>query len=105
MSSEGKKRVQFRAPRGLVARADALATVLETDRTDILTTALREYLREASHDDHIKQEIAGAYYDDDITARQLTELVGHEEAANFRVLKDQMSEAFIEATAAELSNP
>lgn len=105
MSSEGKKRVQFRAPRGLISRADALATVLETDRTDILTKALREYLREASHDDDITQEIAGAYYDDDITFQQLTELVGHEEAANFRVLKDQLNEEFIEATAAELSNP
>lgn len=104
MNSSEKKRVQFRAPRGLVDRADALATVLETDRTDILTDALREYLREASHDD-VKQEIAGAYYDGGITFQQLTELVGHEEAANFRVLKDQLSEAFVEETAAEMTNP
>lgn len=104
MSSEGKKRVQFRAPQGLIARADALATVLETDRTSILTDALQEYLREASHDDDITQEIAGAYYDDDITFGQLQELVGHEEAANFRVLKEQLSEEFIGETAAELSN-
>ena len=104
MSSEGKRRVQFRAPRGLVERADALATVFESDRTDILVTALREYLREASHDDDVKQEIAGAYYDDDITFEQLKELVGHEEAANFRVLKGQLSESFIEETAEELGN-
>lgn len=104
MSSEGKKRVQFRAPRGLVKRADALATVFETDRTDILTNALREYLREASHDDNIKQEIAGAYYDDDITFQQLKGLVGHEEAANFRVLKSQLSDEFLEETAEELAN-
>lgn len=104
MSSERKKRVQFRAPRGLVERADALATVFETDRTDILTDALREYLREASHDDDVKQEIAGAYYDDDITFQQLKELVGHEEAANFRVLKNQLSEEFLDETAEELAN-
>ncbi|MFP8953164.1 hypothetical protein ACLI4Z_09360 [Natrialbaceae archaeon A-arb3/5] len=104
MSSEGKKRVQFRAPRGLVERADALATVFETDRTDILTNALRGYLREASHDDDIKQEIAGAYYEDDITFQQLKELVGHEEAANFRVLKGQLNEEFLEETAEELAN-
>ena len=104
MSSGGKKRVQFRAPRGLVERADALATVFETDRTDILITALREYLRDASHDDDITQEIAGAYYDDDITFQQLKELVGHEEAANFRVLKNQLSEGFLEGTAEELAN-
>lgn len=103
MGSEGKKRVQFRAPRGLVERADALATVFETDRTDILTDALREYLREASHDDDVKQEIAGAYYDDDITYQQLRGLVGHEEAANFRVLKHQLSEEFLDETAEELA--
>ena len=104
MSPENKKRVQFRAPRGLVERADTLATVFETDRTDILTNALREYLREASHDDDIKQEIAGAYYDDDITFHQLKGLVGHEEAANFRVLKSQLSEEFLEETAEELAD-
>lgn len=104
MSSGGKKRVQFRAPRGLVERADALATVFETDRTDILTNALREYLREAAHDDEITQEIAGAYYDNDITFQQLTELVGHEEAANFRVLKRQLSDEFLDETAEELAD-
>lgn len=104
MGSEGKKRVQFRAPQGLVDRADTLATVLETDRTDILTDALREYLRQAAHDDDLKQEIAGAYYEGDITFQQLTELVGHEEAANFRVLKAQLSEDFLDETADELAN-
>ena len=104
MSSSGKKRVQFRAPQGLVERADTLAAVFETDRTDILTTALREYLRDASHNDDIKQEIAGAYYDDDITFEQLKDLVGHEEAANFRVLTNQLSEEFLVEAADELAN-
>ena len=88
----------------MVERADTLAAVFETDRTDILTTALREYLRDASHNDNIKQEIAGAYYDDDITFEQLKDLVGHEEAANFRVLKNQLSEEFLAEAADELAN-
>ena len=104
MSSRSKKRVQFRAPHGLVERADTLARVFETDRTDILTTALREYLREAAHDDEIKQEIAGAYYDDEITFGQLKELVGHEEVANFRVLKAQLNESFVDDVAEELAD-
>lgn len=98
MSSE-KKRVQFRAPHRLVDRADALATVLGSDRTDILVTALREYLQEAAHDDELKQEIAAAYYDDEITFDQLADLVGREEAANFRVLKQQLDDEY----AAELA--
>jgi predicted transcriptional regulator len=104
MNTESKKRVQFRAPGGLVERADTLATVFETDRTDILISALRDYLRDAAHDDEIKQEIAGTYYDDEITFDELKDLVGHEEAANFRVLKEQLSEEFIAEAAEELSN-
>lgn len=78
--------------------------MFETDRTDILISALRDYLRDAAHDDEIKQEIAGAYYEDEITFDQLQDLVGHEEAANFRVLKQQLSMEFITEAAEELSD-
>jgi predicted transcriptional regulator len=105
MSSESeKKRVQFRAPRGLIDRADTLAAVFETDRTDILISALREYLRDAAHSDEVKQEVAEAYYDDAITFEELQSLVGHEEAANFRLLKQQLSETFLDDVAEELAD-
>lgn len=98
MSSE-KRRVQFRAPDRLIDRADALAAVLGEDRTDVLVTALREYLQDATHDDALVQEIADAYYDDEITYAQLKSLVGAEEAANFRVLKQQLDEAYVDEVA------
>ncbi|MFC7114730.1 hypothetical protein ACFQH2_06805 [Natronoarchaeum sp. GCM10025703] len=105
MGSESKKkRVQFRAPRGLVNRADALAAVFETDRTDILISALRDYLRDAAHSDEMKQEIAEAFYDDDITFEELKDLVGHEEAANFRLLKEQLTDEFVDEVAEELAD-
>jgi len=97
--STDKKRVQFRAPDRLIDRADALATVLGEDRTDILVTALREYLQDASHDDTLVQEIAAAYYDDEISYEQLKALVGAEEAANQRVLKQQLDEDFVDEVA------
>ena len=90
--SADKKRVQFRAPSRLIDRADSLADVFGSDRTDVLLDALRQFLRDAAHDDEIKQEIAGAYYDDEITFEQLKLLVGKEEAANFRVLKRQLDD-------------
>ena len=105
MSSESeKKRVQFRAPRGLVNRADTLAAVFETDRTDILIAALRDYLRDAAHSDEVKQEIAEAFYDDDITLEELKDLVGHEEAANFKLLKEQLTDEFADEVAEELAD-
>ena len=94
-----KKRVQFRAPHRLINRTDALADVLGEDRTDILVTALREYLQEATHDDALIQEIATAYYDDEISFEQLKTLVGAEEAANLRVLKQQLDEDFVDEIA------
>lgn len=105
MGSESeKKRVQFRAPKKLVDRADTLAAVFETDRTDILITALREYLQDATHSDELKQEIAEAYYSGEISFEELKSLVGHEEAANFRLLKQQLSETFVDDVAEELAD-
>ncbi|WP_353635036.1 hypothetical protein ABSL23_05840 [Halobacterium sp. NMX12-1] len=98
-----KQRVQFRAPESVVQQADTLATVLETDRTSVILSALQEDVRDASHDDDLKQELADAYYDDDITFDELKAVVGHEEAANFRVLKEQLDEEFVDATADELA--
>ncbi|WP_435099044.1 hypothetical protein [Halorubrum sp. N11] len=97
--STDKKRVQFRAPNRLIDRADALAAVLGEDRTDVLVTALREYLQDATHDDTLIQEIAAAYYDDEIAYEQLKALVGAEEAANLRVLKQQLDEDFSDEVA------
>ena len=98
MSSD-KRRVQFRASKKLIERADTLAAVLGTDRTDVLTDALREYLRDAAHDGRLTQEIAGAYYDDEISFEQLKALVGPEEATNFRVLKRQLDDSLTEELA------
>lgn len=94
-----KKRVQFRAPHRLIDRTDALAAVLGEDRTDVLITALREYLQETTHDDELKQEIAAAYYDDEISYDQLKSLLRAEEAANFRALKQQLAEDYVEGLA------
>jgi hypothetical protein len=50
-------------------------------------------------EDALSQEIAAAYYDDEITVDQLTVLVGAEVAANLWVLKQQLDEASIHEVA------
>ena len=97
--STDRKRVQFRAPKRLIDRTDALASVLGEDRTDILVTALRDYLREAAHDDELVQDIAAAYYDEEISFEELRTLVGMEDATNFRVLKGQLSDEYVDEVA------
>jgi len=99
MLSNDKKRVQFRAPNRLINRTDALAAALGEDRTDILVTALREYLQDATQDETLIQEIASAYYDDEITDEQLNSLVGAKKAANLRVLKQQVDNDFVDEIA------
>lgn len=94
-----KRRVQFRAPSQLVDRVDSLADALGSDRSDILIDALREYIKNVSDDENTKQEIAGAYYDNEITFDQLKLLVGAEEAANFQVLKQQLDDGLTEELA------
>lgn len=99
MSSTDRKRVQFRAPEKLIDRTDVLASVLGEDRTDILIDALRDYLSSAAHDDQLKQELAGAYYDDEITFDELASLVGRSDAESFRVLKQQLDEDYVDELA------
>ncbi len=62
-------------------------------------TALREYLQEVTHDNALTQEIAAAYYADEISLEQLELLVGAEEAADLKVLKQQLDEDFIDEVA------
>ena len=99
MTADETRRVEAQVSKELLKRTDALAAALDTDRTEILTTALRKHLREVTRDDELVQKIAGAYYDDEITFEQLQGLVGHGEAANFRVLKRQLSEEYTEELA------
>jgi len=97
--STDKRRVPFRAPERLIDRTDALAAVLGEDRTDLLVTALRESLQDVAHDDELTQEVAAAYYDDEISADRLEALLGADEAANVRVLDRQLDDAFVEDVA------
>lgn len=86
------KRVHFRAPERLIEQADVLAVAEEKNRTDVLVDALRAYLEEARDEEHVRQAIANAYYEDRLTFEQIKAIVGTEAAQNFRVLKRQLTD-------------
>jgi hypothetical protein len=85
-------RVHFRAPERLIEQADVLAVAEDKNRTDVLIDALRDYLEEASDEEHVRQAIANAYYEDQLTFEQVKAIVGMEDAQNFRVLKRQLTD-------------
>lgn len=88
--------VAFRVPVQLIDQLAVLAAVRDTDRSAIIVTAVRVFLEEATTDEALQQELAAAYYGDEITDEQLTALVGAAEAANFWVLKEQLAVEFVE---------
>ncbi|CCQ33711.1 hypothetical protein HLRTI_001204 [Halorhabdus tiamatea SARL4B] len=81
------KRVHFLSPEDLVERADALAEIMDTDRTDVINEALQEFLDERTDDEDFQQRVAEAYYDDRIDRDLVEALVGAERARTFELLK------------------
>ncbi|APE95320.1 hypothetical protein HSR6_0867 [Halodesulfurarchaeum formicicum] len=73
-----------------------LASVLGEDQSAILVRAIQDYLKRISDDEEIVQEIAGSYYDDEISFEELEGLLGTKEAKNHRVLKQQLSAEFVD---------
>lgn len=82
-----RKRVHFLSPEELVKRADAIADVMGTDRTDVINEALREYIEEATEDERFRQRVAEAYYDGRLEHDVVEALVGAERARTFELLK------------------
>jgi len=85
-------RVHFRAPERLIEQADALAAAEDKNRTDVLVEALRAYLSDASNKEGVQQAIADAYYEDRLEYEQVKAIVGTQQAQNFRLLKQQLTD-------------
>jgi hypothetical protein len=88
------QRVHFHSPEHLIERIDAIATVLQKDRTDVLNEALREYVSETASDDSFQGIVANEFYEDRLDFETAKQLVGADVAQRFRLLKrDLDSEA------------
>lgn len=86
-SDDDTRRVHFNSPERLVERADAMASLLHKDRTDLLNEALREYIEETAEQNSFQQLVANEYYEDRLNFESVEQLVGPEIAHRFRLLK------------------
>ncbi|MFB6179979.1 MAG: hypothetical protein ABEI77_09680, partial [Halorientalis sp.] len=88
MSADGeKRRVHFLGPDRVIEKADALADVLDKDRTDIIVEALQEYIAEKTSDEQFERMVADLYYEDRLDFETVATLVGRDTAQRFRLLK------------------
>ena len=86
-ASDDPRRVHFQSPAYLVDRLDAIAELFDTDRTDLLIEAIREYIAETADSETFQELVATKYYDDQLEFETVKQLVGAETAQRLRLLK------------------
>lgn len=96
-ASDEPRRVHFQSPEHLVERLDAIADVYDTDRTDLLVDAIRDYVTERANDERFQDVVASKYYDEQIGVQTVERILGAESAQRLRILK-----ASLESTPDEL---
>lgn len=91
-ASDDPRRVHFQSPEHLVDRLDAMAEILDTDRTDLLVEAIREYVDETADSERFQELIATKYYDDQLELETVRTLVGAETAQRLLLLKADLDD-------------
>lgn len=87
VAPEEKTRVDFNAPTSLVERADAIADLLGTSRTQLLVEALREEIDNRVADEGFRDRVKAAYYADRIDLDVVDAVLGTEAATRMRLLR------------------
>jgi len=91
-ASDDPRRVHFQSPEYLVDRLDAIADLFDTDRTDLLVQAIREYIEETADSETFQELVATKYYDDQLEFETVKQLVGAENAQRLRLLKADLED-------------
>ena len=91
-ANDDPRRVHFQSPEYLVERLDAVADLFDTDRTDLLVEAIRQYLEETADSETFQELVATKYYDDQLDFETVKQLVGVESAQRLRLLKSDLDE-------------
>jgi hypothetical protein len=91
-ASDDPRRVHFQSPEYLVDRLDAIADLFDTDRTDLLVEAIREYIEETANSDSVQELVATKYYNGQLDFETAEQLVGTETAQRLRLLKRDLDD-------------
>lgn len=86
-ASDDPRRVHFQSPEHLIDRLDAVADVYDTDRTDLLVDAIREYITETVEDEAFQDLVTSKYYDEQIGFQTVKRVLGTSTANRLRILK------------------
>ena len=90
--SDDPRRVHFQSPEYLVDRLDAIAELFDTDRTDLLVEAIREYIEYTADSETFQELVATKYYDGQLDFETVKQLVGAESAQRLRLLKADLND-------------
>lgn len=85
-----RTRIDFNSPTPLVERADNLADLLDTTRTQILIDALRDHLDDLARDESVPRKVKDAFYDGQIKFETVESLLGTEEALRMQLLRESL---------------
>jgi hypothetical protein len=98
-ASDDPRRVHFQSPAYLVDRLDAIAELFDTDRTDLLVEAIREYIEDTADSETFQELVATKYYDDRLEFETVKQLVGAETAQRLRLLKSDLDDGPLDLAA------
>lgn len=85
--SDDLRRVHFQSPEPLVDRLDAIADILNKDRTDLLVEAIREYIEDTAGSETFQELVATKYYAGQLEFETVKQLADAETAQRLRLLK------------------
>lgn len=91
-ASDDLRRVYFQSPEYLVERLDAIANIFDTDRTDQLVKATRDYIEETTGSETFQQLVATKYYDDKLEFDAVKQFVGADTAQLLRLHKSDFED-------------
>ena len=81
----GLTRIDLRLPAELVEKTDILAKLEYKNRTDVIKSALSEYLRRVETTMQLREKAVESYLDDKLSYNELAVIIGRQNAESVKV--------------------